>query len=145
MYRTSTFALVACITVGLITGCASSPKVFNDPNGNVHLGVYADSYNFSMQMTRIKVEFDGKPAVNKAFGTSSAGHKDSMYQIYLPPGTHTIRATANKGGAEAEQTFEIKDRVFIAVQFQPATAPGGGGIKIKVSRQPIYVQPGQSI
>jgi len=145
MYRKSIFTLLACITVGLMTGCASSPKVFNDPNGNVHLGVYADSYNFSMQMTRIKVEFDGKPAVNKAFGTSSAGHKDSMYQIYLPPGMHTIRATANKGGAEAEQTFEIKDRVFIAVQFQPATAPGGGGIKIKVSRQPIYVQPGQSI
>ncbi len=145
MYRTSRFALIFCVALCLVTSCASGPKVFQDPNGNVHLGVYADSYNFSMQMTRVKVEFDGKPAVNKAFGTSSSGHKDSMYQIYLPPGTHTIRATANKGGAQAEQTFEIKDRVFIAVQFQPATAPGGGGMKIKVSPQPIYVQPGQSI
>jgi len=145
MHRSSILTITLCATIGLIASCASSPKVFNDPNGNVHLGVYADSYNFSMQMTRVKVEFDGKPAVNKAFGTSSSGHRDSMYQIYLPPGTHTIRATANKGGAEAQQTFEIKDRVFIAVQFQPATAPGGGGIKIKVSPQPIYVQPGQSI
>ncbi len=145
MHRTFTFAIAVCVAATFTAGCASSPKVFDDPNGNVHLGVYADAYNFSMQMTRVKVEFDGKPAVNKAFGTSSAGHRDSMYQIYLPPGTHTIRATANKGGAEAEQTFEIKDRVFIAVQFQPATAPGGGGIKIKVSPQPIYVQPGQSI
>jgi len=145
MSRISLIAFTTCMTIALAGGCASSPKVFNDPNGNVHLGVYADSYNFSMQMTRVKVEFDGKPAVNKAFGTGSSGHKDSMYQIYLAPGTHTIRATANKGGAEAQQTFEIKDRVFIAVQFQPATAPGGGGIKIKVSPQPIYVQPGQSI
>jgi len=136
---------IVLLALVVVAGCASSPKVMQDRNGNVHLGVYADAYNFSLQMTRVKVEFDGKPAVNKAFGTSSAGHRDSHYQFYLAPGTHTVRATANKGGAEAQQTFEIKERVFIAVQFQPATAPGGGGITIKVSDEPIHVQPGQPL
>jgi hypothetical protein len=136
---------IAMLAAVAVAGCASSPKMMQDRNGNVDLWVYADSYNFSLQMTRVKVEFDGRPAVNKAFGTGSSGHRDSHYQFYLPPGTHTVRATANKGGAEAQQTFEIKDRVFIAVQFQPATAPGGGGITIKVSEEPIYVRPGQPL
>lgn len=145
MYRNFVFVILVSLSIALIVGCASSPKMMEDRNGNVHLGVYADTYNFSMQMTRVKVEFDGNPAVNKAFGTSSAGHRDSHYQFHLAPGTHTVRATANKGGAEAQQTFEVKDRVFVAVQFQPSTAPGGGGIKIKVSPNPIHVQPGQSL
>jgi hypothetical protein len=136
---------LACATILILAGCASSPKMMEDRNGNVHLGVYADTYNFSAQMTRVQVEFDGVQAVNKAFGTTSAGHRDSHYQFYLQPGTHTVHAWANKGGAEATQTFELKERVFIAVQFQPKTAPGGGGIKIKTSPNPIHVQPGQSL
>jgi len=126
----------------MLAGCATAPNMFQDPNGNVQLGVYADAYNFSARMTNIKVSFDGIDAVNRAFGTSSAGHRDAHYRFNLSPGTHTIHAQANKGGAEAQQTFEVKGHVFIAVYFQPTTAPGGGGLQIKVSHNPISVNPG---
>jgi hypothetical protein len=52
---------------------------------------------FPLQMTRVKVEFDDRPAVNKAFGTGSAGHRDSHYQFYLPP-RHAYRARDGEQG-----------------------------------------------
>ena len=132
--------MMGVVGMAMIAGCASSPKMMEDIDGNFNLGVYADAYNFSARMTRVRVSIDGKPAVNKAFGTGSSGHRDSHYKFHLKPGTHTISATSNKGGPGKHVTFEVKKNKFAAVYFTP-----GEGVDIKVSDEPIAVRPGGGV
>ena len=127
----------------VMSGCMSmnDPAPFEDPNGNFHLRIYADSMHFSVP-TDIKVWVDGDLAVDRTF-SSRRGAYDDRFRFNLPPGTHEIRAKSIKGNSEIARTFEVKGTLFGALYFSPKQKGLPPEFSFAVSNEPIYVAPGQ--
>lgn len=138
----SSLALIALVASGC--GTYKTPAQFEDPNGNFHLHVYMDSYRYAIVPMDVKVYIDGRVAVDRNF-SSSKGHYDDQYRFDLPAGTHTLKAVTQKGNAEIERTFEMKERNFAVLYFTPSSKEGVGGWSFKISDEPIYVKPGAGI
>lgn len=138
--------LMGICVVLLCGGCGTMPLTdaapFEDPNGNFHLRIYADSMHYAGVPIDIKVWIDGDLAVNRTF-SSRRGHYDDQFRFNLPPGTHEIRAKTVKGNAEIARSFEVKDRLFGALYFSPKQKGLPPEFSFRVSPEPIYVAPGQ--
>lgn len=144
--KQSLISAVMGIVFLVLAGCGTMKEAatFDDPNGNFHLRVYMDSYQYAVVPMDLKVWIDGRVAVDRNF-SSSKGHYSDQFRYTLAPGTHTIKATTRKGNSTIEQSFEMKERTFCALYFTPKSEGGPGGWEMKVSDEPIYAAPGGGI
>lgn len=144
--RSSFLSAVLSLSLLVFAGCGTYKEAatFDDPNGNFHLRVYMDSYQYAVVPMDIKVWIDGRVAVDRNF-SSSKGHYSDQFRFTLAPGTHTLKATTRKGNSTIEQSFETKERTFCALYFTPKSEAGPGGWDFRVSDEPIYAAPGGGI
>ena len=101
----------------------SSKSVANDPNGNFHL--YVSDQSFAISPVDIKVFIDGELVVNGVFNVGSQ-HSWQTFVLKLSPGRHEIVAESSKGHAKLEQTFEVGDKLWAALDYWFYPKPEGG-------------------
>lgn len=110
LLTTAASIFAGCSTPGVVT----SKSVVNDPNGNFHL--YVSNQSFAISPVDIKVFIDGKLVVKEAF---FVGNQDNWqtFVLKLSPGRHKVVAESSKGCAKLEQTFEVNDKLWIALAY----------------------------
>jgi hypothetical protein len=120
---------------------APSKSVVNDPNGNFHL--YVSDQSFAISPVDIKVFIDGELVVNGPFEVGSQ-HNFQTFVLKLSPGQHEILAESSKGRAKLEQTFQIDDKLWIALAYWSSPKLEGGvesysgHFSVDVKKEPIY-------
>ena len=132
------FALVGCATdsqpqprvsAGDIGGAAAeTTSSLHDPSGNVVL--FVDNGSIPGEAIDIRVEIDGEAVVDGVFPSERDSNEtpspdQGYYVLSLPPGPHTIHAYSDKGEAFLEESFEVTDRLWIAVAYSHNTSQYG--------------------
>ena len=83
-------------------------------NGNFVL--YVSNQSFDLSPVDITVCIDGQKAVSSDFLVGTA-HNWIAHRFRLSPGTHTIKASSEKGAVQLEKEIEIKDKHWAVINF----------------------------
>jgi hypothetical protein len=133
--------------VSIFAGCSTpsvvpSKSFVNDPNGNFHL--YVSNQSFAISPVDIKAFIDGELVANGLFAVGANQDTYQEYVFKLSPGRHKIVAVSSKGHAKLEQTFEVNDKSWVALNYWYYPKAEGGvepcprHFSLLVSKEPIY-------
>ena len=130
-------AIVAFVVLaGACGGAEHSPAPDALPttrDGNFIL--YVSNQSFGLPEVDIRVEIDGRPAVDGEFRVEDQ-HNWVEFRFRLPKGRHTLRAVSETGGAEASWQFSVTDRHWAVVDYWYA-AGDPKSFSFHVSDEPI--------
>lgn len=133
--------------VSVFAGCrnvGSDPsRVSNDSDGNFHL--YISDQSFAISPVDISVFIDGELIVRENFYVGSQ-HNWQRFVRKLSPGPHRLVAKSIKGNTELDQTFEIKDKLWVSLDYwfypnaEEGAAPCPRKFTLFVKEEPIMFQ-----
>jgi hypothetical protein len=110
--------VIAALALISVCACAEElPKVqnpFENKNGNFVL--YVSNQSFEVKTVDILVSIDGMPVLHEYFEVRNQ-HLWKPFRFQLPNGHHTIRAVTRRGGAEAEESFEVAGKCRAMLSF----------------------------
>ncbi len=80
------------------------------------LHLYVSNQSFDINPVRIEVFIDDLAVICGDFDVGDQ-HNWTLFDMELEPGTHTIRAVGNEGGAELAETFDMDGERWAVIDF----------------------------
>ena len=128
------FLLCLVILAPSITGCRSGRAAQDrlTPKADGNFILHVSNQSAAISPVDIEIRIDGRLAVKGEFHYKD-GHHWQQYQFQTSAGEHILTATSEKGHANFEERFSIKDKHWAVVNYF-----GSPGKKMGVKVEPIF-------